>query len=226
MASLAQRRNAIDETIRVSRLTFRSLAPELRNVIYQYALSRCDDESIDLNSGPVDDLALGLLAVSSEIRLEAMPIFFGANTFRIDCTGIDRRYLEACTRKLADFNLGMIRKFRFSYRRAEPKFPALDPPSGEPKPSRTGRQQETSIDLHFLPRSPFYMIKQVPERASEAYDAFSAVIFFLKDLLVYRGVRRLAMVDVLDIACFVDRCGDLHARVLSQKRREQDLSFF
>jgi hypothetical protein len=118
----------------------------------------------------------------------------------------------------------MIRKFRFYYRHAEPGFPALDTPSGEPRLSRTRCPQGTFIDLHFLPRSPFYMIKQVPEHTSEAYDPFSAVIFFLKDLLVYRRIRRLAMVDLLDIACFVDRCGDLHARVLSQKRREQDLS--
>jgi hypothetical protein len=224
MAFLTQRQNAIDGTIRAPKLTFESLALELRNVIYQYALSRCDDDSIDLPSGPVDDLALGLFAVSSEVRLEAMPIFFGANTFRIDCTGIDRSHLEACIRKLPDSNLGMIRKFRFYYRHAEPGFPALDTPSGEPKLSRTRCPQGTFIDLHFLPRSPFYMVKQVPEHTSEAYDPFSAVIFFLKDLLVYRRIRRLAMVDLLDIACFVDRCGDLHARVLSQKRREQDLS--
>lgn len=223
MASLAGRRYAIEETLRAPRITFDSLALELRNIIYQYGLTRCDDESINLNSGPVDDLALGLLTVSSKIRLEAMPILFGANTFRIDCTGIDRSQLEACTRRLSDFNLGMIRKFRFSYRHTEPEFPALDTPLGERKLLRTGYQQETSIDLHFLPRSPFYTIKQIPDGTSEAYDAFSGVIYFLKDLLVYRRIRRLAVVDVLDIACFVDRCGDLQARVLSQKRREQDL---
>ena len=223
MASLSGRRDATDETMLAPRITFESLALELRSTIYRYGLTRCDDESINLNSGPVDDLALGLLTVSSKIRLEAMPILFGANTFRIDCTGIDRSQLEACTRRLSDFNLGMIRKFRFSYRHTEPEFPALDTPSGERKLLRTGYQQETSIDLHFLPRSPFYMIKQIPDGTSEAYDAFSGVIYFLKDLLVYRKIRRLAVVDVLDIACFVDRCGDLQARVLSQKRREQDL---
>lgn len=224
MAFLTQRRNAIDGTIRAPKLNFESLALELRNVIYQYALSRCGDDSIDLPSGPVDDLALGLLAVSSKIRLEAMPIFFGANTFRIDCTGIDRSQLEACIRKLPDSNLGMIRKFRFYHRHAEPGFSALDTPSGEPKLSRTRCRQGTFIDLHFLSRSPFYMIKQVPEHTSVEYNPFSAVVFFLKDLLVYRRIRRLAMVDLLDIACFVDRCGDLHARVLSQKRREQEFS--
>ena len=55
-----------------------------------------------------------------------------------------------------------------------------------------------------------------PDHACEAPDAFGAAAYFLEDMVSYRRIRRLAMMDVLDIASFVARCGDLHSRVLWQ----------
>jgi hypothetical protein len=212
-----------DKTIRVQELSFERLAPELRNVIYHHALVRCENKSIDLISGPLDDLAFGLLTVSSAIRYEAMSIFFGANTFRIDCTDVDRSHLETRMRKLSNFSLGLIRKFQFSYRHRELEPPSQNTRSPSPKFLEALCQRETSIGLHILPRSPFYIVNRTPHHACQASDAFSAVTYFLEDLVSHRRIRRLAMMDVLDVACFVDRCGKLHSRVLSQRQMEHNL---
>jgi hypothetical protein len=217
MSSTEEHTIATDKKVEVRQLSFEELAPELRNAIYHYALIKCEDESIDLVSGTLHDLALGLLIASPTIRREAMPIFFGANTFHIDCTEVDRDHLETRMRKLAVLNLGMIRRFRFIYCHRE-----LEPPTHsrwlvtlEFLKSRC--QERTSITSHSIPRSPFHTVSRVPDHACEASDAFSAVTYFLEDMVSYRRIRRLAMMDVLDIACFVNRCGDLHSRVLWQR---------
>jgi hypothetical protein len=224
MASLVEHTIPIDNTTQVQELNIGRLAPELRDAIYRYALIRRGDESIDLISGSFDDLALGLLRVSSAIRHEAMQIFFGANTFRIDCTGIDRSHLETQMRKLSNISLGLIRRFKFSYRHTELEIPFQNTRSLNPRSLEARCQRETSIGLNILPRSPFYIVTRVPYHACETSDAFSAVTYFLEDLISYRRIRRLAVMDVLDVACFVDRCGALHSRVLAQRQMEHDLS--
>lgn len=206
-----------NEMVELRRLCFDELAPELRNAIYHYALIRCEDESIDLVSGTHHDLALGLLTASSKIRRETMPIFFGANTFHIDCTEVDREHLETRMRKLANFNLGMIRRFRFIYCHRVPGSSTHNSWSATPGSLKLQCQEQTSITLHILPRSPFHTVRRIPDHPCEALDAFSAVTYFIEDMISYRRIRRLAMMDVLDIACFVDRCGDLHSRVLWQR---------
>lgn len=206
-----------NEAIGARRLCFEKLAPEMRNAIYHYALIRCEDESIDLVSGTLHDLALGLLTASSAIRREAMPIFFGANTFHIDCTEVDRDHLETRMRKLANSNIGMIRRFRFIYSHKEPEFPTQSRWSTTPRSLESQCQERTLITLHIIPRSPFYTVSKVPDHACEASDVFNAVVYFLEDMVSYRRIRRLALMDVLDIACFVDRCGDLHSRILWQR---------
>lgn len=216
MTSTRKQSVTTNETIEVRQLCFEKLAPELRNAIYHYALVRCEDESIDLVSGTLRDLALGLLTTSSTIRREAMPIFFGANTFHIDCTEIDRDHLENRMRKLADSNLGMIRSFRFIYRYRELETPTHSRWSTTSGSFRLLCQERTSMELQILPRSPFHTVSSVPD-ARQVSDAFSAVAYFLEDMVSYRRIRRLALMDVLDIACFVDRCGDLHSRVLWQR---------
>lgn len=217
MSSTEEHSITTNETVEARQLCFEELAPELRNAIYHYALIRCEDESIDLVSGTLHDLALGLLTASSTIRREAMPIFFGANTFHIDCTQVNRDHLETRMRKLADFNLGMIRRFRFIYCHRELEPPTHSRWSAAPRSLKSQCQERTSITLHILPRSPFYTVSRVPYHACKASDAFSAVTYFLEDMASYRRIRRLAMMDVLDIACFVDRCGDLYSRVLWQR---------
>lgn len=205
-----------NETIEVRQLRFEELAPELRNAIYHYALVRCENESIDLVSGTLRDLALGLLTTSSTIRREAMPIFYGANTFHIDCTEIDLHHLESRMRRLADYNLGMIRKFKFIYSHKELGFPSHRRWPTTPGSLKSQCRERTAITLHILHRSPFHTISMAPDHVCEAPDAFGAVAYFLEDIISYRRIRRLAMMDVLDIASFVDRCGDLHSRVLWQ----------
>jgi len=206
-----------NESIGVQQLCFEGLAPELRIAIYRYALVRCEDESIDLVSGKLQDLALGLLTASRTIRREAMPIFFGANTFHIDCTEIDRDHVETRVRQLADYNLGMIKRFRFIYYHKELDAPARSRWWATSRLLKSQCQECTSINLQILPRSTFHTVDRVPDHACEALDAFNAVIFFLKDMISWREIRRLAIADVLDIACFVDRCGDLHSRALWQR---------
>lgn len=217
MSSTEEHSITTNETVEARQLCFEELAPELRNAIYHYALIRCEDESIDLVSGKVQDLAPGLLTASRTIRREAMPIFFGANIFHIDCNDIDRDHLESRMRKLADFNLGMIRKFRFIYDHQELDTPAHSRWWATSRFLKSKCQERTSITLQIMPRSPFHTVDRVPDHACTALDAFNAVMFFLEDMLLYRKIRRLAMSDVLDIACFVDRCGDLHSRALWQR---------
>jgi hypothetical protein len=206
-----------NESIGARQLCFEGLAPELRIAIYRYALVRCEDESIDLVSGKLQDLALGLLTASRTIRRETMPIFFGANTFHIDCTEIDRDHVEARMRQLADYNLGMIKKFRFIYHHKELDTPSQTRLWATSRLLKSRCQERTSITLQILPRSTFHAVDRVPDHACEALDAFNSVIFFLKDMISWREIRRLAIADVLDIACFVDRCGDLHSRALWQR---------
>lgn len=206
-----------NEAIGVKQVCFEELPLELRIAIYHYALVRCEDESIDLVSGKLQDLALGLLTASRTTRREAMPIFFGANTFHIDCNEIDRDNLESRMRKLADFNLGMIRKFRFIYYHQELDTSAHSRWWATSRLLKSQCQERTLITLRIMPRSPFHTVDRVPDHACTALDAFNAVMFFLEDMLLYRRIRRLAMSDVLDIACFVDRCGDLHSRALWQR---------
>lgn len=217
MLSTEENSITTNESTGVRQLCFEDLALELRIAIYHFALVRCEDESIDLVSGKVQDLALGLLTASRTIRREAMPIFFSANTFHIDCNDIDRDHLESRMRKLADFNLGMIRKFRFIYYHQELDTPAHSRWWATSRFLKSKCQERTSITLHIMPRSPFHTVDRVPDHACTALDAFNAVMFFLEDMLLYRKIRRLAMSDVLDIACFVDRCGDLHSRALWQR---------
>ena len=204
-------------TIGARQLCFEGLAPELRIAIYRYALIRCEDESIDLVSGKLHDLALGLLTASSTIRREAMPIFFGANTFHIDCTEVCRDSLETRMRKLADFNLGMIRRFRFIYCHRELELPTQSRRSATPESLKSQCQERTSIVLHILPRSTFHTISRVPDQTCKPSEVFSAVTYFIEDMVSYRRIRRLALMDVLDIACFVSRCGGLHSKVLWQR---------
>ena len=206
-----------NESIGARQLCFEGLAPELRIAIYRYALVRCEDESIDLVSGKLQDLALGLLTASRTIRRETMPIFFGANTFHIDCTEISRDHVETRMRQLADYNLGMIKKFRFIYYHKELDTTADSRWWATSRFLKSQCQERTSITLQILPRSTFHTVDRVPDHACEALDAFNDVMFFLKDMVLYRRVRRLAITDVLDIACFVDRCGDLHSRALWQR---------
>ena len=206
-----------NESIGARQLCFEGLAPELRIAIYRYALVRCEDESIDLVSGKLQDLALGLLTASRTIRRETMPIFFGANTFHIDCTEISRDHVETRMRQLADYNLGMIKKFRFIYYHKELDTTADSRWWATSRFLKSKCQERTSITLQILPRSTFHTVDRVPDHACEALDAFNDVMFFLKDMALYRRVRRLAITDVLDIACFVDRCGDLHSRGLWQR---------
>jgi len=217
MSSAEERTVPMNGTVRARQLCFEELAPELRNAIYHYALVRCEDESIDLVSGTLNDLALGLLTANSTVRREAMSIFFGANTFHIDCTEIDRDHLKTRMRKLADLNLSMIRKFRFIYCQGELESATQRRWSATPGSLESQCQEQTSITLHVLPRPPFHTISRVPDHSRESSDAFSAVTYFLEDMVSYRRIRRLALMDVLDIACFVNRCGDLHSRVLRQR---------
>lgn len=217
MSSTDQHTITSNETAGVRQLCFEELAPELRNAIYRYALIRCEDESIDLVSGKLHDLALGLLTASSTIRREAMPIFFGANTFHIDCTEVYRDGLETRMRKLADFNLGMIRRFRFIYCHRELELPTQSRRSATPESLKSQCQERTSIVLHILPRSTFHTISRVPDQTCKPSEVFSAVTYFIEDMVSYRRIRRLALMDVLDIACFVSRCGGLHSKVLWQR---------
>lgn len=184
---------------------FDELAPELRNAIYHYALIRTGEKSIDLTKGSLPDLAVGLLTTSTKLRQEARPIFLSVNTFHIDCTDIDRKHLEAQIRKLGNSNLSMIRKYSFIYQHKTQLGTAGDVQSETSQSGFSRPLRHASIHLHLLSHAPFHTIGRTHDHFGEAWD--SSVAYFMEDMFSYRKIRKLAMMDVVDIACFVQRCG-------------------
>lgn len=65
-----------------------SCAPEIRNIIYGYALSY---ETALVRGEPKDAnlISLSLLQVSKEVEVEAAPIFYGRNLFRFRCDDLE-----------------------------------------------------------------------------------------------------------------------------------------
>lgn len=192
------------------------LAPELRNAIYRHALTSQED-CIDLTAGKVGDSAFALLGVSAVIRHEATPVFFGLNTFQIDCTDIDRDQLLIRLRKLPSRHLSMIRKYKFLYHYQDQEQWEESICDGATRPVGTQPQEPTVIELHVLPHAPFHTFEKIHGDFSEPWDSFRLASYFVEDMFSYRRVRPLAVMDVADIACFIDRCGYAHTMNLRQR---------
>lgn len=198
------------------RLSMLNLAPELRNTIFRHALTS-EEDCIDLTAGNIGDSAFALLGVSAGIRHEATPIFFGLNTFQIDCTDIDRVQLLIRLRKLPSRHMDMIRKYRFLYHYQDQERLEEDIRGAPTRSVGSQCKDPTVIDLHILPNAPFQTFEKVHGSFSEPWDAFHLAKYFVEDMFSYRRVRPLAVMDVADIACFVDRCG--YAQTMNLRQR-------
>ena len=74
-------------------VSFYDLPAELRELVYIHALTRARGIRLASHSDcseVQEDISLGLFAASTLTRREALPVFFGKNTFSLDCTHMDR----------------------------------------------------------------------------------------------------------------------------------------
>lgn len=157
----------------VSKTSFADLPAELRNIIYEYALTRSEGGPIYLAGGRTTgkDLALGLLAGCKAIYKEASGIFFAKATFRVDFGRVTRKAWKemertACWRSnsmeayrriypavtkalriLGAKNVARIRSWLFVYHDGSPSGPRDD--CGIPI------EGTLCFRLDLLPRAPF-----------------------------------------------------------------------
>jgi hypothetical protein len=196
--SILHHNNARPPPTAAPRVSFFDLPPEVRTSIYLYALTRPETEPLYVLGSAkrkTSGLAIELLRTNTLIRKEALPVFLGANTFRIDCTAIEPERLQGRLRSIGASTLRMIRRYEFAY------FPALS--SSITKSAE--RCERTLVQLQLVPSLPFYTVSGTHVGVAEVKN--SGVAYFLKDMFMYRGVRSLTIRDVLDIACFVHGCG-------------------
>jgi hypothetical protein len=196
--SISHHNNARHPPTAAPRVSFFDLPPEVRTSIYLYALTRPKNEPLYVLGSAkckTTGLAIELLRTNALIRKEALPVFLGANTFRVDCTAIELERLEGRLRSMGASTLRMIRHYEFAY------FPA----SSSSIVRSAERCERTLVQLRLIPSPPFYTLSGTHVGVAKVNN--SGVAYFLKDMFMYRGVRSLTIRDVVDIACFVHGCG-------------------
>lgn len=178
-------------------ISFYDLPPELREMVYIHALVKTQGIAFPIRGAHLkaqEDISLGLLSASKLISSEALPVFFGMNTFNVDCTDMDKdvvlRQIHRMGRR-AKVNMRMIKSYAFLYHsqaRAQSRNNAA-PGKG------------TNLKIQILPRTPFYSIGGFHLGTTDIKDA--TVAYLVQDMFLYRGVRSFATNDILDIATFV-----------------------
>jgi hypothetical protein len=182
----------------VPRTTFYDLPRELRTKVYVYAIVRPDTEPLRVNpteGQDTTDLAIGLLGTSALIRKEASSVFFGSNTFYLDCTHLDRGRLEQQVRRIGPSNLHMVRSYTFGYNLGEL---CNDSKSLQ-------ERDKTLLGLRLVSKVPYHTLEGLHVGVTDVKEA--AVAYFLQDMFLYRNVRSLAVRDILDVAAFIHLCG-------------------
>jgi hypothetical protein len=182
----------------VPRTTFYDLPRELRTKVYAYAIVRPDTEPLRVNpteGQDTTDLAIGLLGTSALIRKEASSVFFGSNTFYLDCTHLDRGRLEQQVRRIGPSNLHMVRSYTFGYNLGEL---CNDSKSLQ-------ERDKTLLGLRLVSKVPYHTLEGLHVGVTDVKEA--AVAYFLQDMFLYRNVRNLAVRDILDVAAFIHLCG-------------------
>jgi hypothetical protein len=182
----------------VPRTTFYDLPRELRTKVYAYAIVRPDTKPLRVNpteGQDTTDLAIGLLGTSALIRKEASSVFFGSNTFYLDCTHLDRGRLEQQVRRIGPSNLHMVRSYTFGYNLGEL---CNDSKSLQ-------ERDKTLLGLRLVSKVPYHTLEGLHVGVTDVKEA--AVAYFLQDMFLYRNVRSLAVRDILDVAAFIHLCG-------------------
>jgi hypothetical protein len=182
----------------VPRTTFYDLPRELRTKVYAYAIVRPDTKPLRVNpteGQDTTDLAIGLLGTSVLIRKEASSVFFGSNTFYLDCTHLDRGRPEQQVRRIGPSNLHMVRSYTFGYNLGEL---CNDSKSLQ-------ERDKTLLGLRLVSKVPYHTLEGLHVGVTDVKEA--AVAYFLQDMFLYRNVRNLAVRDILDVAAFIHLCG-------------------
>ena len=197
------------------------LPGEIRNVIYEYALSPSSRTTIRLNGGGAvaTDIALSLLATSKAVKKETTSLFYGANKFRIDLlyplmneqiskmtdaefpewrNRIQKPRLSRNLSMMGYKGLSMIRTFVFALhvrtvdtRAAElPAFPEV---------------AHVTLELSLTSETPYYEFRICHNESEEARpyilcDLIETISPFVHQTFTVRGLRKLAKVDIIDIA--------------------------
>lgn len=175
-------------------ISFYDLPAELREMVYIHALIKTQGIAIPLHGTCLKaqaDIPLGLFKASNLTRREALLVFFGKNTFNLDCTDMDRNGVAQHLRKIGTVNMRMIKSYTFTYRS---RVRSQDRKNADP-------WKETSLNIQILPRTPFYSISGSHLGVADVRDA--TVAYLIQDMFSHRNVRSLATNDILDIAIFV-----------------------